>query len=138
MSELHHDVTAGFGKIFDWQKALRAQERLLQGVAAAAALEWRYGQDFAARRLAFLKWDSEVPAPSQRTLEEVEKFITLSREVAEELRGSITEAAKLLSDAPVEASPASPDETEEPQDEAATPKHVLRRTAARAAEAVQH
>lgn len=111
MDRIHHDITSGFDKAIGafnteglmrgWQqgtmRVLRAQERIMEGMVAAARLEMRYGQELMANRLGMMKW--EMPEPghsSSRATDEVDKFISVVREVTEELRTSFTEATKLL------------------------------------------
>lgn len=113
MTQLNRDGTSGFGStlaalkpeqfVKNWQqntvRVLRAQERLMQGVAAAARVELRYGQELIANRLNFLKWDrTELPHAGDHAAQEVEKFAAVIREVTEELRNGLTEATKLLSE----------------------------------------
>jgi|GEM_PF-3920367 methyl-accepting chemotaxis protein len=113
MEQLNRDGKSGFGTtigalkpelfVKNWQqntvRVLRAQERLMQGVAAAVRAEMRYGQELMASRFNFLKWDSsELPHAGNGASQEMEKFAAVIREVTEELRNGFTEATKLLSE----------------------------------------
>jgi cell division septum initiation protein DivIVA len=140
MDRVHRDAPPGFGTtipvmkpeqiVHNWQqnavRMLRAQERVAQGVVAAARVEMRYSQELMASRLGLFKWDADdLPNAGDRAAEELEKFVSVVREMTEELRSGFTEATRLLSEATAQAamfeSPAaeSPAETVEPPAEVA-------------------
>ncbi len=85
----------------NWQQTglriLRAQERMLQGVASVARLEMQFGRELMENRLAMLKWggangEQRTTGPAQ----EIEKLTFLMREVTEELRSGFAEASQML------------------------------------------
>ncbi len=85
----------------DWQQSatrlLRAQERILRGIAGAARLEISYGQEVLNTRLALLHSDAAKPAAAGTQVSaEVEKLVALMHEVSDELRTSFSEAMQLL------------------------------------------
>jgi len=85
----------------NWQigatRLLRAQERLLRGVAAAARLEFSFGQDVVSNRLALLTGQAAKPgAATAQVSAEFEKLTALLQDVSNELRTSFTEAVQLL------------------------------------------
>jgi hypothetical protein len=85
----------------DWQqnatRLLRAQERILRGIAGAAQLEISYGQEVLSTRLALLHGDAPKPAAAGTQVSaEMEKLVALMKEVSDELRTSFTEAMQLL------------------------------------------
>jgi len=92
------------GVMGDWRERtlcmLRAQERMMQGMAAAARLELRFGQECWASRLGLLtgSW-TEPGQASQQLVEEMDRFITVIREMNEEMKACCTEAGKLLASA---------------------------------------
>jgi len=92
----------------NWQQTgmriLRAQERMLQGVTTAAKLEMRYSQEVMESRLSLLKWsETDMQDRTSYAKNEVDKLVTLMRDVTEELRTGFTEATRLLADATEEA-----------------------------------
>jgi hypothetical protein len=103
-----------------WQQAgsrmLRAQERLLHGVASAAKLEMRFGQELMESRLALLKWaETDSQTNAARTAQEVEKLMVMMHGVTKELRTGFADAAKLLAELPAEAPPESAPAVEVPE-----------------------
>ncbi|MBB5372377.1 hypothetical protein [Acidocella aromatica] len=87
-------------------RVLRAQERMMQGMAATARLELRFGQECIFNRLGLFNGGWAEPGnASQQWAEEMGKFIDVIHEINEELRASFTDAGKLLNgDGAAEAS----------------------------------
>ncbi len=78
-------------------RVLRAQERVMQGVAATARLELRYGQECIFSRLGLFNGGWVEPGnASHHWAEEMNKFVSVIHEINDELRTSFTEAGKLL------------------------------------------
>lgn len=78
-------------------RVLRAQERMMQGVAATARLELRFGQECIFGRLGLFNGGWAEPGnASQQWADEMGKFIAVIHEINEELRASFTDAGKLL------------------------------------------
>ncbi len=86
-----------------WQhtglRMLRAQERVMQGIAKAAKLELKYGQDLVGSRLSLLELNAtNTDARTGMAMREVEILMTMMRDVTEELNHSFADAAKLLTE----------------------------------------
>jgi hypothetical protein len=111
MDEIQNDFTAGLNKALsgfnaekfmrDWQlnamRVLRAQERMMQGMMAAARLEVRFGQELVSSRMGMLSFDNaERGETGNLAMQEYGKLTALLKEVNEELRGSFDEAVKLM------------------------------------------
>jgi hypothetical protein len=84
-----------------WQsrtvQVLRAQERISQGMMAAARAELRFGQEFMASRLSMLHWDTTEPGHvSEQAQRDIENLVGVMREVAEEIRTGFAEAAEMM------------------------------------------
>jgi hypothetical protein len=78
-------------------RVLHAQERMMQGVAAAAQLELRFSQECIFSRLGLFNGSWVEPGnTSQQWAEEMNKFVAVIHEINEELRASFTDAGKLL------------------------------------------
>ncbi|MCB5943234.1 hypothetical protein [Acidocella sp. KAb 2-4] len=97
------------GVMDDWRqrtlRVLRAQERLMQGMAAAARLELRFGQECMVSGFGLLNGGWPEPGhASKHMADDMERLMSVIREVNDELRTSFTEAGKMLSEA--EAAPA--------------------------------
>lgn len=85
----------------NWQsrtiRVLRAQERLSQGMLAAARAELRFGQEFLTSRLGLLRWDAAEPGHmSEQAQRDLENLVSVMREVSEEIRSGFSEAAEML------------------------------------------
>jgi hypothetical protein len=92
------------GVMGDWRERtlcmLRAQERMMQGMAAAARLELRFGQECWASRLGLLTGSWTEPGhASQQLADEMDRFITVLREMNDEMKACYAEAGKLLTSA---------------------------------------
>jgi len=89
------------GVMDDWRqrtlRVLRAQERMMQGMAAAARLELRFGQECMASRLGLFNvgW-AEPGHASQQWAEDMEKLVAVVREISDEMKACFSEAGKLL------------------------------------------
>ncbi|HQT46221.1 MAG: hypothetical protein B7X08_06785 [Acidocella sp. 20-63-7] len=86
-----------------WQqaglRALRAQERVLHGMLNAARLEIQFGQDLMINRMTQLQMGAGKAQPSAPLgTQEVERLLTMVREVSEELSNSFSEATRLLAE----------------------------------------
>jgi len=95
-------IPAG-GYMRSWQKTglrmLRAQERVMQGIAKAAKLEIKYGQDLVGSRMSLLDWNgTNTDARAGMAVREVESLMNMMRDVTEELNHSFADAAKLLTE----------------------------------------
>lgn len=78
-------------------RVLRAQERMMQGMAATARLELRFGQEYVFNRLGLFNGAWVEPGnASQQWADEMGKFIEVIHEINEELRASFADAGKLL------------------------------------------
>ena len=111
MDNFTHDTSSPLNPetfMRNWQQTgmriLRAQERMLQGVTTAAKLEMRYSQEVMESRLSLLKWsETDMQDRSSYARQEVDKLVTLLRDVSEELRTGFSEATRLLANAAEEA-----------------------------------
>jgi len=80
-------------------RVLRAQERMMHGLVKAAQLEMRFGQELLHSRLELLGGKSMEARPAtEHATGEIERILTMMREVTEELRSGFTDAARLLSE----------------------------------------
>ena len=86
----------------NWQmtglRVLRAQERMLHGMMSAARLEMQFGQDLIMNRMARFSSRPETGARADGAFQELDRMITLMREVTEELRSGFNEATQLLTE----------------------------------------
>jgi ElaB/YqjD/DUF883 family membrane-anchored ribosome-binding protein len=86
----------------NWQitglRVLRAQERMLHGMMSAARLEMQFGQDVIMNRMARFNGRSEDRTRGESGFQELDRLITMIREVTEELRSGFNEATQLLTD----------------------------------------
>jgi hypothetical protein len=87
----------------NWQqaglRALRAQERVLQGMLNVARLEIQFGQDLMINRMAQLQVGEGKTQPSAALgTQEIERLLMMVREVGEELSASFSEATRLLAE----------------------------------------
>lgn len=120
MSQILEDITASLSKAavgFDaekaarnWQlgatRALRAQERLVQGLVSALRLEFRFGQELLANRVSLLTLENAgTKNVGDYASGEFEKLTVLVKDLTEELQGSFTEALKLLQEGAILAEP---------------------------------
>ncbi len=91
----------------NWQmtglKVLRAQERMLHGMMSAARLEMQFGQDLIMNRMARFNARGENGPRADGAFQELDRMITLMREVTEELRSGFNEATQLLTETADEA-----------------------------------
>jgi hypothetical protein len=89
-----------------WQhnatRMLRANERLMNGVMSTAKLQIELGQEVLQHRLDRMNAVTQTPAPEagksmiEQQTKELERLMHAMREMAEEMRTSFAEAAKLL------------------------------------------
>jgi ElaB/YqjD/DUF883 family membrane-anchored ribosome-binding protein len=84
-------------------RVLRAQERMLHGMMSAARLEMQFGQDLIMNRMARFGSRPENGARADGAFQELDRMITMMREVTEELRSGFNEATQLLTDTAEEA-----------------------------------
>jgi hypothetical protein len=70
---------------------------MLHGMMSAARLEMQFGQDLIMNRMARLNTRNEN-GPRDGAFQELDRMITLMREVTEELRSGFNEATQLLSE----------------------------------------
>lgn len=89
------------GVMDDWRqrtlRVLRAQERVMQGMAAAARLELRFGQECMASRMGLFNGGWVEPGhASQQWAEDMEKLVAVVREISDEMKACFSEAGKLL------------------------------------------
>jgi ElaB/YqjD/DUF883 family membrane-anchored ribosome-binding protein len=86
----------------NWQmtglKVLRAQERMLHGMMSAARLEMQFGQDLIMNRMARFNARGDNAPRGDGAFQELDRMITLMREVTEELRSGFNEATQLLTE----------------------------------------
>lgn len=87
----------------NWQmtglKVLRAQERMLYGMMSAARLEMQFGQDLIMNRMARFNTRSDNGSRGgDGAFQELDRMITMMREVTEELRSGFNEATQLLTE----------------------------------------
>jgi hypothetical protein len=86
----------------NWQmtglKVLRAQERMLHGMMSAARLEMQFGQDLIMNRMARFNARGENGQHGDGAFQELDRMITMMREVTEELRSGFNEATQLLTE----------------------------------------
>jgi hypothetical protein len=86
----------------NWQmtglRMLRAQERMLHGMMSAARLEMQFGQDLIMNRMARFNTRSENAPRGDGAFQELDRMITMMREVTEELRTGFSEATQLLTE----------------------------------------
>jgi hypothetical protein len=85
----------------NWQmtglRVLRAQERMLHGMMSAARLEMQFGQDLIMNRMAHFNARSDN-GRGEGAFQELDRMITMMREVTEELRSGFNEATQLLTE----------------------------------------
>ncbi|MGE4481640.1 hypothetical protein [Acidocella sp.] len=131
MNQLHHHkMDSGFDLsggpfnpdefIRQWQSRafmlLQAQERIVQGLAAAARAQLRFSQEFMLNRVNMLHWDAvDGEHLSEHARQEIEHLGALIHEVSDEIRTCFNEAGEMLEirrahDKPVEAPAAKPQE----------------------------
>jgi len=83
-----------------WQKAglqlMRAQERVLHGMLSAARAEVQFGHDLLIERMTSL--NAAAHGETQTGVPEVERLLTMVREVTEELNTGFSEAAKMVAE----------------------------------------
>lgn len=89
-----------------WQnnaaRMLRANERLMNGIMSTAKLQMELGQEVLQHRLDRMNTVAQTPAPEaghsmiEQQTREIERLMTVMREMAEEMRTSFADAAKLL------------------------------------------
>lgn len=115
-------------------RMLRAQERVLHGMANAARLEMKYGQDLLSSRLSLLDWHNHSQPPAEHAAADFELTMTMLREVTEELRSGFTEAAKLLTE---DAAPAVQEAVEKVNEALAESADQVKETAQAASAAVK-
>jgi len=89
------------GAMEDWRQrtlcVLRAQERVMQGMAAAARLELRFGQECMASRFGLFTGSWAEPGhASQQLSEDMDKLVAVISEINDELKTTFLEAGKLL------------------------------------------
>lgn len=89
------------GVMDDWRQrtlsVLRAQERVMQGMAAAVRLELRFGQECMASRLGLFNGGWAEPGhASQQLTEDMDKLVAVIREINDELKACFSDAGKLL------------------------------------------
>jgi hypothetical protein len=86
----------------NWQmtglRVLRAQERMLYGMMSAARLEMQFGQDLIMNRMAHFNARKDEEGRSEGAFQELDRLITMIREVTEELRSGFNEATQLLTE----------------------------------------
>jgi len=86
----------------NWQltglRVLRAQERMLHGMMSAARLEMQFGQDLLMNRMARFNASGDNGGRNEGAFQEIDRMITMMREVTEELRTGFSEATQLLTD----------------------------------------
>jgi hypothetical protein len=91
----------------NWQmtglRVLRAQERMLHGMMSAARLEMQFGQDLIMNRMVRFNARGEEGGRGDGAFQELDRLITMIREVTEELRSGFNEATQLLTETADEA-----------------------------------
>jgi hypothetical protein len=85
----------------NWQmtglRVLRAQERMLHGMMSAARLEMQFGQDLIMNRM--VRFNSrDEGGRADGAFQELDRLITMIREVTEELRSGFNDATQLLTE----------------------------------------
>ncbi len=98
-----------------WQarasKLLHAQERIAQGMAAAARAQLRYGQEYMVSHINMLHWDVvDAEHLSAQARKDIENFAALVKEVSGEIRNGFTEAGEILETKPAHDHKATPAE----------------------------
>jgi hypothetical protein len=107
----HHKAKSGFefpvasfnpeDFVHQWQarasRLLHAQERIAQGLAAAARAQLRYGQEYMVNHINMLHWDVvDAEHLSVQARKDIEGFAALIKEISSEIRDGFTEANELL------------------------------------------
>jgi hypothetical protein len=91
----------------NWQmtglRVLRAQERMLHGMMSAARLEMQFGQDLIMNRMVRFNARSDDKGRADGAFQELDRLITMIREVTEELRSGFNDATQLLTETADEA-----------------------------------
>ena len=87
--------------VHQWQarasKLLHAQERIAQGLAAAARAQLRYSQEYMINHANMMHWDAvDAEHLSAQARKDIENFAAMVKEMSGEIRGGFAEAGEML------------------------------------------
>ena len=161
MDQLHrHKAKSGFefpvtafdpGEfVHQWQarasKVLHAQERIAQGMAAAARAQLRYNQEYMVNHMNMLHWDVvDAEHLSVQARKDIENFAALVKEISGEIRSGFAEAGELLEikaalkpqEATAEPAAKAPEQTADQPAQEATAEPVAKAPEQTAAQSAQ-